>query len=131
MDSDIGRNKLKQAEIFELSKEYKIKYSLIEPNLQNGFEFLADSASAIIIEKKINMAQFDEQEFDKDLLYITDLYKKYETRFENATIDFTENKTQEISENQKVQIEEINKKMLDVLEQMGEIAKALKNLYKS
>ena len=85
-----GKSYKKQSEIFELAKEYKIKYSLIEQDLKHEFEYEQDYYNAIIIKKKININNFDEEKFEEDLEYIVDLYKKYEVRFENATISLTQ-----------------------------------------
>lgn len=120
-----GKTGKKQAEILELEKEYKIKYSLIETDLKYGFEYNIEYCEAIIIIKKININNFEEKEFAIDLEYITDLYKTYEVRYENAMIPLKENKyIESISEN-KITYEEINRKMLVLIEEVGNLAKAI------
>ena len=116
-----GRTSKKQAEVFELAKEYIMKYSLLEPNLKYGFEYKTDCYDAIFINKKISIKNFNEEEFDRDLVYITDLYKAYEVRFENAVIAQTKSK---------MSYEELNKKMLILIEEVGNLAKAIKELGK-
>ncbi len=117
-----GKTSKKKNEIQELSKGYRIKYSLIEPNLKYGFEYEND---AIFIKKKIKMADFKEEEFDRDLNYITDLYKAYETRFENAMISTTDNIK---SVQNTINYEELNERMLTLIEEIGNLAKAIKEL---
>lgn len=121
-----GRTFLKTAEVIEKSKEYKIKYSLIEPNLKNGFEYKPDSTEAIIIEKRIKLSDFDEAEFNNDLTYITNLYKAYEVRFENATLSETDSKSREVSEKKQMQYEELNQRMLELIAEVGNLAQAIK-----
>ena len=123
-----GRTFLKTAEVIEKSKEYKIKYSLIEPNLKNGFEYKPDSTEAIIIEKRIKLSDFDEAEFNNDLTYITNLYKAYEVRFENATLSETDSKSREVSEKKQMQYEELNQRMLELIAEVGNLAQAIKDL---
>ena len=117
-----GKTSKKKNEIQELSKGYRIKYSLIEPNLKYGFEYEND---AIFIKKKIKMADFKEEEFDRDLNYITDLYKAYETRFENAMISTTDNIK---SVQNTINYEELNERMLTLIEEIGNLAKVIKEL---
>lgn len=123
-----GRTSKKKSEIFELAKDYKIKYSLIEPDLKYGFEYKADCSEAIFIEKKIRMESFDEEEFDRDLEYITDLYKAYEIRFEHAILSIKENANKKLGQGTKVTYEELNEKMLCLIEEVGNLAKAIKEL---
>ena len=124
-----GRTAKKQVEIFDLSKEYKIKYSLIEPNLKYGFEYESDCYNAIIIKKKINIKNFKEDEFDRDLKYITDSYKEYEVNFENAIISLPENNDiTEISSKGEISYEQINEKMLALIEEVGNLAKEIREL---
>ena len=59
-----GKTAKKKREIQELAKGYRIKYSLIEPSLKYGFEY---DNNAIVIKKKFKMADFKEDEFDRDL----------------------------------------------------------------
>lgn len=123
---DFGKTKKRKTEIIELAKQYKIKYSLIEPNLKNGFKYKEDCYDAIFIIKKIDMKKFKEEEFEKDLKYITDLYKAYETRFENATILATESKKIASSSKSTITNEEINERMLALIEEVGNLARELK-----
>lgn len=125
-----GRTSKKQAEIFELAKEYKMKYSLIEPNLKYGFEYKADYYDAVFIEKKISMRDFNEEEFERDLSYITDLYKSYEVRFENAIISLNNNDDMEEVTKKESTYEELNERMLKLIEEVGNLAKAIKELRK-
>lgn len=122
---------MKKLEIMQVSRDYKVKYSLIESPLKFGFEFKADSYDAIIIEKRMKIKDFDETEFERDLEYITNLYKQYEIRFENATITETNEKNDKIAIKKQLQYEELNKKMLDLIEEVGNLAKALKDLQKN
>lgn len=46
------KNWTKKKDILELSKEYRLKYSLIEPNLKNGFYYVADGYEPYIVRKK-------------------------------------------------------------------------------
>lgn len=120
-----GMTGKKQAEILELEKQYKMKYFLIETKLQHGFEFNPKHGGAIIIIKKTNIANLEENEFKKDLEYITNLYKEYEMRFENST--FEENKTIENLQ-EKITKEEINRKMLMLIEEVGKLAREINRL---
>ena len=123
-----GRTSKKKEEVFELAKEYKMKYSLIEPNLKYGFEYSTKSYDALVLIKKINIKNFDEEEFKKDLEYITTLYKEYEVRFQDAPNSLLENKASEIQVVNRITYEEINQRMLDIIEQIGTLAEAIKNL---
>ncbi len=125
-----GKTQKKQIEIYELAKEYKVKYSLIEPNLKYGFEYNSDCIDAILIKKVINKRNFEEREFEKDLEYISNLYKEYEKRFGNSIIISTENKKIETSLKYKITYEEINEKMLTLIEEVGNLAKTIKELGK-
>lgn len=123
-----GRGGHKRNEILELAKEYKLKYSLIEPNLKYGFEYIANCNDAIFIIKKIKISNFKDVEFERDINYITELYKTYEERFENAVIS-VENEKKEKTISQK-SYEELNEKMLTLIEEAGNIAKELKKMRK-
>ena len=123
-----GRSNLKTSDIIDKTKEFKIKYSLIQPNLLRGFEFKPDSSQAIIIEKKYILSSFDEQIFNTDLVYLTDLYKAYEIRFENATLSKTESKSREVSEKKQMQYEDLNQRMLELIAEVGNLAQAIKKL---
>lgn len=125
-----GRTRKKQLEIYEIAKEYKVKYSLIEPNLKYGFEYNPDCMDAIIIKKVINKRNFEEKEFEKDLEYITDLYKQYEMRFGNNLLIPLEEIKNEIPLEKKITYQEINEKMLTLIEEVGNLAKTIKELGK-
>lgn len=125
-----GKTAKRRAEIFELVKEYKMKYSLIEPNLKYGFEYKSDYYDAIIIEKKVNMRDFNNEEFERDLEYITSLYKSYEVRFENAIISLSGNEDIKLLGTQGATYEELNERMLTLIEEVGNLAKAIKELKK-
>ncbi len=124
-----GRSGKKKAEVFELTKEYKIKYSLIEPNLKYGFEYKTDY-DAVVIRKKISLRNFNEDDFERDLKYITDLYKEYETRFENYTMSQNYNKYEASSLKTQITYEEINENMLTIIEKLGYIATLMRELKK-
>ena len=123
-----GKTSKKQSEIFDLAKQYKIKYSIIEQNLKYGFEYQSNCYDAIIIKKKININNFKEEEFDRDLKYITDLYKSYEVRFENSSISLAENEDTQIQVKNKITYDQINERMLKLIEEIGNLAKAIKDL---
>lgn len=123
-----GRTGKNQSEILELEKEYKMKYFLIETKLKYGFAFNTKQGEAIIIIKNTNIANFEEEEFKKDLKYITDLYKTYEVRFENAKFEEKENKEIEDLEERKITNEEINQKMMMLVEEVGKLAKEINKL---
>ena len=117
-----GRTAKKQAEILELAKDYRIKYSFIESELKNNFKYNENCYDAIIIEKKINIKDFKDSEFEEDLIYITNLYKEYESRYGNAV--FNNLSTNEIT------YEEINERMLQLIEEVGELSKAIREFGK-
>lgn len=123
-----GRSGKRQAEILEAAKEYKIKYSLIEPNLKYGFEYLNNCHDAKFIEKRINIKEFNEDEFKKDLEYITDLYKSYEVRFENSSISMLDDENAPVLQNKKISYMELNERMLALIEEVGNLAKAIREL---
>ena len=123
-----GRTGRKKKDILELSKEYRLKYSLIEPNLKNGFYYLADGYEPYIIRKKIKMSNFKDSDFVKDIKYITDLYKAYETRFENAIILSKGQKTEEALKERTKHYEELNQRLLNLIEEAGNIAKEIKKI---
>lgn len=125
-----GRGTMKLQQIYDTGKEYKIKYSLIEPTLKYGFSYIADCYSAVFIEKKYNIKNFNEEEFERDLEYITDLYKAYEARFENITVPFATIEEEKQIEKNKMTYEEINEKMLMLIEQVGNLAKAIREMQK-
>lgn len=123
-----GRTKKKQSEVFELARQYKIKYAIIEPNLKYEFSYNTENYESVIIKKEINMKNFDEEEFARDLEYITNLYKSYEVRFENAMIPTKEIEKLDIVSKEVITYEEINKRMLSLIEQVGNLAEAIRNL---
>lgn len=125
-----GRTGKRQQQVLDLAKDYKSKYSLIEPELKYGFQYKADCHTAVFIEKKINLNDLDEKDFQRDLEYITNLYKAYEIRFENAAIEMTESEDIELPSRNKMTYEEINQKMLTLIEEVGNLAKAIKELGK-
>ena len=122
-----GRTGKKQSEIYDLTKEYNVRYSLIEPNLKYNFEYNIDY-TAICVIKKINIKTFKEAEFERDLEYITDLYKAYEKRFENENVPISVDEYLEFGSERKITYEEINKRMLALIEEVGNLAKAIKEL---
>ena len=61
----------------------------------------------LLLKKRIKLSDFDEAEFNNDLTYITNLYKAYEVRFENATLSETDSKSREVSEKKQMQYEEL------------------------
>lgn len=126
-----GKTGKKREEIFQLVKEYKIKYSLIEPKLKRNFEYKEDGYDAMFIMKRINMKEFQEEEFEADLKYITDLYKAYETRFENATIIPAESKQVEEPFKNAVSYDALNEKMLTLIEEIGNLAREIKQMRKN
>lgn len=126
-----GRTGKRKEEVFQLAKEYKVKYSLIEPELKRGFEYKEDCYDAMFIAKRINMREFQEEEFDMDLKYITDLYKEYEIRFENATIFPSETKKVEEHVKEDITYEALNEKMLTLIEEIGNLARELKRMRKN
>ncbi|MCI8519569.1 MAG: hypothetical protein HFJ51_05880 [Clostridia bacterium] len=123
-----GRTRKNQSEILELEKEYKMKYFLIEAKLKYGFAFNTKHGEAIIIIKNTNIANFEEEEFKRDLKYITDLYKTYEVRFENAKFQEKENQEIESIEEKKITNEEINQRMIMLVEEVGKLAKEINKL---
>ena len=123
-----GKTGRKKNEILELSKEYKLKYSLIEPTLKNGFSYVTDGYEPFIIRKKIKMNNFKDADFVRDIKYITDLYKTYETRFENAIISATDEKTEEAIKERTKKYEQLNERLLDLIEEAGNIAKEIKKI---
>lgn len=125
-----GRAAKKQAEIMELAKEYIIKYSLMEPDLKYGFEYIPICSDGIFIKKKISLNNFKEEQFQTELEYITDLYKAYEIRFENSPILLTESKDIHRKVQNQTSYEELNEKMLTLIEEVGNLAKAIKELRK-
>lgn len=122
-----GKASRKKREIEELAKEYIIKYSLIEPKLKHGFEYKDE---AIFIKKTIKTNAFSEEEFNRDLKYITDLYKAYEIRFESAIIPLQESINLEPIAKEQITYEEINSRMLALIEEVGNLAKAIRELDK-
>ena len=121
---------MKKNEIIQLANEYKIKYSLIEPNLKYGFEYIEECRDAVFAEKKISLNDFQEKDFERDLEYITDLYKAYEVRFENAKIELDNTLVLESNQSESMSYEELSDKMLTLIEEVGNLAKALKELKK-
>ncbi len=116
---------MKKKEISDLSKEYRIKYSLIEPTLKYDFEY---ENTAVFIKKNIQMSDFDEKEFERDLNYIADLYKAYEVRFEHAVIS----KDQPINNTlSTITYEELNDRMLTLMEEVGNLAKIIREMKKN
>ena len=125
-----GKTAKKQLEIYELAKEYKVKYSLVEPNLKYGFKYNEDYIDAILIKKIIDKRNYEEEEFEKDLEYITNLYKEYETRYVNSLVLVEENIKIETTPENKITYKEINEKMLTLIEEVGNLAKTIKELGK-
>lgn len=130
MDTVFGRTSKKQSEILELAKEYKVKYSLIEPNLKYEFEYSDYTYHAIVIQKNIKIADFKEEEFQRDLEYLTNLYQEYEVKFENATIPLQQGTQMSLLEKDQMTYEEINERLLKLIEEAGTLAKALRQLSK-
>lgn len=117
-----GKKGKRQSEILEQTKEYILKYSLIEPELKNGFEYSQECYEAIVVIKLISIKEFNDDKFNEDLKYIINLYKEYETRFEKSTAN--------IVDNNKISYEELNDKMMHLIEEVGELAKAIRELNK-
>lgn len=124
-----GKTGKKQLEIYEQKKQYKVKYALLQPELKYGFSYDTSYYESIIINKEISIIDFDEKSFQRDLDYITKLYKAYEVRFENAIMPVQEIDNLEI-EQEEITYEEINKRMLSLIEEMGNLAKAINNMKK-
>ena len=117
-----GRTAKKQSEVLELAKDYRMKYSFIEAELDKGFKYNEDCYDALIIEKEINIKDFSDAEFEEDLIYITNLYKEFETQYGTAIFKtFSSNE---------ITYEEINERMLQIIEEVGELARAIKELGK-
>lgn len=74
------------------------------------------------------MSNFKDSDFVKDIKYITDLYKAYETRFENAIILSKDQKTDEALKERTKHYEELNQRLLDLIEEAGNIAKEIKKI---
>lgn len=125
-----GRTAKKQSEVYELAKEYKIRYSLIEPTLKYGFEYKQDCHDAMFIKKKYEFRNFNEKEFERDLEYITELYKKYEIRFEQSSITLGARTILDSSLKEEMNYEELNRRMLSLIEEVGNLAQAIKELGK-
>ena len=125
-----GKTSKKKAEVLELTKQYKIRYSIIEASLQCGFEYNQNGYDAIIISKTIHINDFEEEEFEKDLQYITELYKAHEVRFENAIIKENISNQEQIVSNSKMTYKQLNEKMLTLIEQVGILAKEIKEFSK-
>lgn len=104
---------------------------MIEPKLKRNFEYKEDGYDAMFIMKRINMKEFQEEEFEADLKYITDLYKAYETRFENATIIPAESKQVEEPFKNAVSYDALNEKMLTLIEEIGNLAREIKQMRKN
>ena len=117
-----GRTAKKQSEVLELAKDYRMKYSFIEAELDKGFKYNEDCYDALIIEKEINIKDFSDAEFEEDLIYITNLYKEFENQY--GTAIFKTFGSNEIT------YEEINERMLQIIEEVGELARAIKELGK-
>ena len=74
------------------------------------------------------MSNFKDSDFVRDLKYITDLYKTYETRFENAIISSTDEKTEEAIKARAKKYEQLNERLLNLIEEAGNIAKEIKEI---
>lgn len=61
----------------QLTNEYKRMYG---ENLDRGFEYTSVFVEATIISKVISFDKFNNEEFRKDIAYLTDLYISFETK---------------------------------------------------
>ncbi len=80
----------------------------------------------MFIQKKININNFKEEDFQRDLEYISELYKEYEARYGSLGDPIEENKN--ANNINSVTYEQINEKMLDIVEEIGKLAEAIKEL---
>ncbi|MFR2570704.1 MAG: hypothetical protein ACLS90_03245 [Clostridia bacterium] len=122
-----GISNKKKKTIEEEAKEYKMKYAMLEPQLKHDFEYCEENSNGIIIKKKYYINYFNEKEFEKDLNYLSNLYKKYESRFDKV-VTLENNTKKNIDKN--ITYEEINKRMLELIEEVGELAAAIKKMSK-
>ncbi len=117
----------RQSQIIVEAKEYAHKYMTIESNLKRKYMYMPNPKDAIIIKKQIFLKDFTDKEFTEDINYLSNLYKTYEKKYELAI--FKENKQSETKANiKKYDIEEMNKTLLSLVEQVGNLAKEIQEL---
>lgn len=122
-----GITNKKQDEIIQLTKQYINRYYMIEPELNREFKFSNNFTSGIIIVKNIKIENVENESIKADILYLSDLYKKYEKKFENAIID-VEEKDIIKNDEKEMELKEINKRMLEIIEEIGKLAEVMKKL---
>ena len=121
----------KQGEIISEAKEYIRKYKMIEEDLEYGYRYNQELKDAIIIKKAIVIKDMTDVEFLNDINYLTNLYKKYENQYEEATFE-------KIDENEKVgnennlatreDIQRINKMMLQLTKDFSKLVEEIQKL---
>lgn len=89
---------------------------------------MTNFSEAVFIKKDIKIKDIDEENIKSDLLYLTNLYKKYENKFENAIIKINDIQDKKISGGQDITIQELNKTMLTLVEEVGKLAEMMKKL---
>lgn len=89
----------------ENTKEYK---QMFGNNLERGFEYASVYVEATIISKVIPIDKFDNEEFRRDIAYLTDLYIKVESK---GTVEPKQEKKYRVEQEVKYKFEKSNKLM--------------------
>lgn len=121
-----GRSGKKKGEIVELIKLYVNRYMTIEPVLKNEFQYMTEFSDAVFIKKNIKIQEINEENIKNDMLYLANLYKKYEAQFENSVVRVE--KVEGQVSNDKVDVQELNKNLLTLIEEVGRLAATVKKL---
>lgn len=76
-----GMTRMETDEIIETNEKYTKQYQeMYGQKLERGFQYASVYVSATIISKEIDINEFDNEEFKKDIAYLTDLYVNFESK---------------------------------------------------
>ena len=87
---------------------------------------MTEFSDAIFIKKDIKIKNIDENDIQNDILYLSNLYKKYEAKFENSVVRIEDTRGQVVEE--KVNLQELNKNILSLVEEVGKLAAIMKKM---
>lgn len=106
-----GMTNMKKNEKLKNKEQYQSEYQkMFGKHLERGFEYASVYVEATVISKIIPIEELDNEEFRKDLAYLTDLYISVEGK-ENIMKKKKETKTQRREEVKKEQFKKSNKLM--------------------
>lgn len=106
-----GMTNMKKQQLIEKKEQYLNEYQkMFGNNLERGFQYTSVYVEATIMSKVIPINELDNDEFRKDIAYLTDLYISVEEK-ENIIKNKKETKIAKIEKTEKTQFKKSNKLM--------------------